>query len=338
MELEEILSNFKIKGNSLISQPYGNGHIHSSYKVKANGEAYLLQRINTHVFPNVPVVMENIERVLDHFKHKNVPIFDLIPTRSGGTFYTHHDASTWRLFSFVENSHALDIVENEKQANAIGKGFGDFILQLSDLNPDDFHITLPLFHSISYRLDLLKQAKSGANEERLDRSGNLFREIELIQDDMLQLDQLAEKVPVRITHNDTKCNNVLLDGNGNALCVIDLDTVMPGIVHYDFGDALRTVACSAPEDETDLSKVIVNQSLYAEFTEGFLGNLEHHLTKAELDSLHIAPTCMAFIMGVRFLTDYLNNDRYYNTTHDDHNYDRAANQLHLAHCFSETRF
>ena len=341
--LAAIVAQFNIQGQVATIQPHGSGHIHDTFRVtnaQADSPAYLLQRVNHHVFKNVPALMENIQVVTNHLRKKlralpnanpEKEVLTLIPTQSGQFYYTDADGNYWRLYYFLENTRTYDIVETPRQAYEGGKAFGKFQRLLADLPVTQLQETIPDFHNIENRLRLFHEAIA---KDPVGRVKEVQPEIQAIEtrvatmSTVLQLGR-AGQIPLRITHNDTKFNNVLLDAHNKAQCVIDLDTVMPGYVAYDFGDAIRTTVNTAAEDEKDLSKIEVDLALFRGFTEGFLAETGGFLLRTELTSLAYGVLLLPYIMGLRFLTDYIDGDNYYKIHFPEHNLQRARAQLQL---------
>lgn len=334
---------FAIDGEIVQTEPFGTGHINDTYKVTTNGDSkcnYLLQRINHHVFPNVEGLMMNMSVVLDHLKakYRENGIYDvekrtltIIPTLTGKTYYKDEKGNCWRVFILMENTKSYDIVETAEQAQAGGRAFGEFQKLLADLDAKKLIEVLPNFHNVDFRLENLRTAIERDSESRVKGVQTLLEYIfdrEGKMRTVLKMGQAGE-LPLRITHNDTKFNNVLLDQNDEVQCVIDLDTVMPGYVAYDFGDAIRTIINPAAEDEVDLEKIKLNVPLYAAYAEGYLKEARVFLTGKELESLLYGVFLLPYMQGVRFLTDYLEGDHYYKTKYEEHNLVRAKSQLKL---------
>jgi Ser/Thr protein kinase RdoA (MazF antagonist) len=331
------ISNQFLPENTLASViPYGSGHIHDTYRLRnadASQPDYLLQRINHRVFSRVPELMENIRRVTEHL-HRKQPgsiTLTLLPTRDNRNFYRDAAGNYWRMFVFIPGTHTLDVVQTPEQAYEGGKAFGQFLALLSDIPGQSLHETIPSFHSIAMRRGNFERAVA---ENPAGRLPEVSAEVDFVRsrvEKMAVIEQAGERghLPKRIVHNDTKFNNVLLNADEKAVCVIDLDTVMPGYVHYDFGDAVRTIANPAAEDEADLSKITVDLQLFTGFTEGYLAETRTELTDNELRYLAFSPQLMAFIMGLRFLTDYLAGDQYYKIHFSGHNLQRARAQFQL---------
>ncbi|MFN8240988.1 MAG: aminoglycoside phosphotransferase family protein [Bacteroidales bacterium] len=342
-KLREIFSLFNTEGTFLSGAPYGSGHIHDTYlvtTVEKDGDDYILQRLNNKIFRNIPQLQENIGRVTSHLARKlsekpgsdlKRECLQLIPSKDGKTWIEDEEGSFWRVYIFITDHRSYDIVGNSHLAFQGGKAIGRFQAMLADLGGEPLHETIPYFHDISRRLDTFFQ-KVGTNPAgRLDKVINEVKMVEERAEKMKIILRLGAegKIPVRITHNDTKFNNILLDSNDMALCVIDLDTVMPGYVHYDFGDAIRTAANSAAEDEADLSKVFMKTELFRAYAKGYIEETRDTLTETEIQYLAFAPQLITYTIGVRFLTDYLDGDHYFKIHHEHHNIQRARAQLQL---------
>jgi len=258
-------------------------------------------------------------------------VMTLIPASNGKFWVQSPDGSFWRLYTYITNSSSFNLAPNRDFANEAGQAYGWFIKTLDNLKGEPLHDIIPGFHNLGLRVSQLKQA---LDENRADRAKSCKSTIDFYLtrcNEMLEFDRLVgtKEVPLRVTHNDTKINNILFSSQNRAISVIDLDTVMAGVVHYDFGDAIRTIAAKAIEDETRLDLVGINLDLYKGFSEGFLNELGAHLTPTEQAYLPKAPRMMAFIMGIRFLADYLRGDTYYKVSHNEHNIERARNQMVL---------
>ncbi|MBK1441932.1 aminoglycoside phosphotransferase family protein [Parapedobacter sp. ISTM3] len=343
-QLATLAKQFIIEGDVLNVLPFGSGHINDTYRVhvRGTGSDYLLQRINHHVFGDVPALMQNIMRVTQHLKRKydsfggdNLPVADrvltLIPTEAGLTYHRDEAGNFWRMFILLANTRSYDIVETPLQAKEGGRAFGQFQRLLSDLDAHLIHEVLPDFHHIGKRLAKLDSAIAADRVNRVCRVADEITFIKRRENRMHTLLNLAAagKLPLRITHNDTKFNNVLLDVHDRAQCVIDLDTVMPGYVAYDFGDAIRTIINSAAEDEADLRKITLNIPLFEAYTAGYFEEADSFLTASEVNSLIEGILLLPYMQAVRFLTDFLEGDHYYKTHHADHNLQRARAQLKL---------
>jgi len=338
-----IVDFFAIEGNPTSIEPFGSGHINDTYKICtdiAGKPNYMLQRINNNVFRNVDHLMKNIDVVCQHIKSKLVSkgeenietkVLTLIPTKEGELYYKENETNYWRMFILIEGTKTYDIVATAQQAKEGGRAFGNFQAMIADLNPMDIYEVIPNFLNIASRLRDFKEA---VNKDIMQRVAIVGKEIDFIlerENKMNTILNMAAKsqIPLRITHNDTKFNNVLLDKDDRAQCVIDLDTVMPGYIAYDFGDAIRTIINTAAEDEADLDKVKLNIPLFEAYTSGYLETARHFLYPMEVNSLVHGVLLLPYMQMVRFLTDYLNGDTYYKINHKEHNFQRTKAQMKL---------
>jgi hypothetical protein len=342
-DLGRIYNSFHADGSFSQAVTCGSGHIHDTFRIvtgEKDKDDYILQRLNNKVFRNVPELQDNIERVTNHIRKKlqSIPGADIkrecltvIMAENGKSWIEDEDGSFWRMFIYISDHRSYDIVDTPEKAIEGGKAIGRFQALLADLPGKPLYETIPNFHDIGKRLESFI---TSVKNDKAGRSGNSGREIDFIlkrAEEMKIILQLGNegKIPLRITHNDTKFNNILLDENDKALCLIDLDTVMPGYVHYDFGDVIRTAANKAAEDEKDLSKVRMDIDLFRAFAEGYLSETRDTLNDIEKDYLAFAPRLLTYTMAVRFLTDYLDGDTYYKIHHEHHNLQRAKAQLKL---------
>jgi len=326
---------------------FSSGHINDTYFIDTEeGEKFVLQRINNDVFKDVPALVANKVKISKHLAAKlpDLPeaekkrrVLSFVPASTGDYHYVDNLGMYWNLTNYIDGSRVFDKVTEEKVANEGGKLFGDFIKATNDFDSSLLVEVLPGFHDMKNRLEQFENAKSKATKERLDRAETCIQRVYELEEEMVILQNLKEdgQIPVRVTHNDTKISNALFDKNNKGLCVIDTDTVMPGIVHYDFGDAIRTICNTAEEDEKDLDLVTFNVDYYKAYLEGFLKELHFSLNETEIKYLPLGAKTIIFIMGLRFLTDYLLGDIYYKTTYAEHNLDRAKNQLKLIASFEE---
>lgn len=339
-----IAKNFAFEGGIATTKPFGTGHINDTFLIRnsdKNYPDYLLQRINHHIFKDVEGVVVNIARVSAHLdsKLKNdfkseksvEQVLTLIPTLEGVLYLKDEDGNYWRMYEFIANSISYDLVESPKQAFEGGEAFGRFQLMLADMDTALLTETLANFHNITFRLANYKKALTA---DIANRAKDVSEEIALIKEHeewMCSLYKMGEDglLPKRITHNDTKFNNILFDKNDNVICIIDLDTVMPGYVAYDFGDAIRTLVNTAEEDEADLTKINVNMPLFKAYADGYLKEAVNFLTKDELKSLYYAVFLFPYMQAVRFLTDYLQGDTYYKIAYAEHNLVRTKAQFKL---------
>ena len=337
---DSIIGEFELLGNILAVKPFGGGHINDTYLLTnsaAEFPDYLLQRINHQVFKNVSDMMSNIHRVTEHLKVKSIKnnslqiTPDLIKTKDHQHFKRDQNGYYWRIFDFKKGMKSYDVVETPEQAYKGAYAFGSFLYFMADFDPVLLTETIPKFHCVIARMQQLKAAESHASKERKDRSVIVLKEMKGMSQVMYEIETLKNqmKIPLRVTHNDTKFNNVLLDDQEGRFCIIDLDTVMPGIVHYDFGDGIRTSTNLADEDEEDLSRVKFDIEKFNAFVQGYLDGVNGILTPLEIEYLAQSGAMLSFIMGVRFLTDYLNDDVYYKIAYKDQNFNRALCQIEL---------
>lgn len=347
MQIEEIIKAFLPHATFNYKQ-FGSGHIHDTFKISINEPSkncFLLQCINQHVFQNVIGMMQNIDLVTAYLQQqlqknpiKGFTTTQILPTATGKLYYKDATGKAWRMYSFIDNTVAYDKVTSIRQAEEAGKAYGVFQYLLSDLPSNKLVTTIPDFHNMAFRLKNLKAAKENNAANRLKEVTAELTFVESRADEMLHLYSLIEtkKIPNRVSHNDTKFNNVLLDADTHqAKAVIDLDTVMPGSTLYDFGDAVRTICNTCEEDEPNTEIITFSLSFFEAFTKHYLAQTEDLLTQIEIDFLVTASRYMTFIMGVRFLIDYLEGDIYYKTIHPKHNLDRARSQFKLVNCMEE---
>ena len=337
--ISAIVGRFQLAGNILSAEAFGRGHINDTYRFTLDEGAarrrYILQRLNRTVFPNPAAVMENLQRVTAHLGRKIAGTPDaarralaLVPARDGKSFHCDADGNWWRVFPFIERTRAVDIVESPAQAGAAARAFGHFQKWLIDLPAPRLHDPIPDFHHTPKRFAAL-QAAIGADAR--NRARHARPEIAFaLQNQAVCRVLLDASLPERITHNDTKINNVLLDAaTGEAVCVIDLDTVMPGLALYDFGDMVRSMASPAAEGERDLSKVELQFPVFEALLRGYLAGAGDFLTPAEKDLLAPSGQLIAFELGLRFLTDFLAGDIYFKVRNEGENLDRCRAQFKL---------
>jgi len=329
-----VLSCFAFPDNPVSCEPYGGGHIHDTRLVACRGgETFILQRINTHVFTEPVLLMRNIERVCAHLRKKTDDprqVLSLVPARDGRPFAVEN-GGYWRVFRFVENSICFDHADAALFYES-GAAFGQFLTLLADFPVHELAETIPHFHDTPARFAALRAA---TEEDPLMRARGVQRELsfalryEAFAHTLTDLAAEGE-LPLRVTHNDTKINNVLFDqATRKALCVIDLDTVMPGLCATDFGDAVRFGASTAAEDEPELDFVHFDIALFKSFASGYLSACGDSLSETETAMLPTGARMMALENGVRFLTDYLSGDRYYHISRPGQNLERARTQFRL---------
>lgn len=329
---------FEKYGIYSVAHPHGDGHINSTFV--DDRCRYILQRINTAIFSDADRLMDNVKSVTDFIRKKvaeqggdpNRETLTVVPTLDGKSCYEADDGTTWRVYTFVPDTYSVTVCKNPHELYEAGRAFGRFQRMLSDFPADKLYESIPNFHNTPWRLENLKQA---ITEDKVGRVKDAEDEIAFAfsreKDASVVTDAIkGGEVVLRVTHNDTKLNNVLFDKKTDkALCVVDLDTVMAGSVLYDFGDALRSGANTAAEDETDLSLVKFDLESFRNFAEGFLGETLSVLTEKEIELLPFSAKLMTYECGCRFLTDHLNGDTYFRIHREGHNLDRAKAQFAL---------
>jgi len=333
--LISILENFELPSSKPELSPINNGHINDTWKIKfSDHHSYVLQKINQNVFNEPDKVMENIDRVLKHLEKKSIFKKDLqiIKTIDQKLFYEDEQNNYWRIYNFIENASSFDEIPSAEHTYQAAKGFGLFLSAISDLPSPPLHEIIPDFHNTAWRYDNFLKAIPKAKKERLEKASLLIeqaKDLSYLKDKILNL--LDQKlIPLRPTHNDTKLNNALLDKDSlETVAVIDLDTLMPGSALYDFGDFVRTAARIGAEDEKDLSKVAFSSEYFEAAIKGFLESTSSFLNDIEVDNLAISSAVITYEMGLRFLTDYLENDIFYKTSHSEQNLHRAQVQFKL---------
>ena len=347
--LKDIYESFTADGTFSDGEPYGSGHIHDTFRIETRekgADNYILQRLNNKIFKNIPELQNNIERVTVHLRNKlkSIPGSDikreclcLIPSRDNKSWVVDKDGNFWRMYIFISNHRSYNIVDSPDKAFEGGKAIGRFQAMLSDMPGGALFETIPRFHDIENRLDIFNRK---IKEDPVGRVGSVGKEIDQFlkrAEEMKIILRLGKegKIPLRITHNDTKFNNILLDENDKALCVIDLDTVMPGYVHYDFGDAIRTVTNTSTEDEENMSKITMNINLFKAYSEGYLSETGDTLNDIEKEYLAFAPRLITYTIAIRFLTDFIDGDNYFKTHHELHNLQRTRAQLKLVSSMEE---
>lgn len=342
--IDNAIAAFRLAGIPRSVNPHGNGHINDTYLVicddAGNVKKYILQRMNHSIFRNPQALMENVAGVTSYLQEKirerngdpDRETLSVIKTKTGENYFEDSLHNFWRVFPFIEDTYCLEKVENAGYFYDCAQAFGSFQRQLADYPAETLHETIPLFHHTPSRFQTFQKA---VREDPLGRADSVREEINFAlarEADTHVLTDLLEKgkLPLRVTHNDTKLNNILFDTvTKKALCIIDLDTVMPGLSLYDFGDAIRTGANTGAEDETDLSKIGLDLSLFETFTDGFLTGCAGSLTPLEIELLPMGAKLMTYECGIRFLADYLVGDVYFKIHKEHHNLDRARTQFKL---------
>ena len=342
-ELLDIITRFDITGTIQEIKPLGEGLINDTYKVvtsEADQPDYVLQRVNHNVFPDVNMVMRNIEAVTNHIRQKLLAkgetdierkVLRFIPAKQDGKLYIIEDGKYWRLMVFIPNAITKQAV-NPESSYAAGLAFGEFQAMLADI-PIELGETIKDFHNMEFRLKQLDEAieRDAMGRVREPQVQQMLRVIEKYAYEMCKAERMGREgiLPKRVCHCDTKVNNMMFDHNNQVLCVIDLDTVMPNYIFSDYGDFLRTAANFVAEDDPEMKSVGFNMDIFRAFTEGYLHSASSFLLPVEIENLPYAAALFPFMQCVRFLWDYLSGDKYWKSKYPQHNYIRANNQLHL---------
>ena len=345
--LKSIFNQFDHKANYVSHSELNSGYINDTFIIKTDSNNnYILQRINHTIFKDVPGLVNNKVLISNHIRSKypnstksdlDKTVLSFVKTKDTDFYYHLENGNFWNVMIFIDKSITHELVKDEEIAYEDGKLLGDFLNLTSDFDSSLLIDVIPNFHDMSFRFKQFSEAKKNASKTRLKKAEKYIQTIIDLKEEMHILQYLKEegKIPTRVTHNDTKISNSLFNKDNKGICMIDTDTVMPGIIHYDFGDAIRTICNTAAEDETDLTKVAFNLDYYKAYEKGFLEKTKESLTLLELKYLPLAAKTMIFIMALRFLTDYLNNDVYYKIKYEEHNLDRAKNQFKLIESFSD---
>ena len=339
--MKEIAEQFQLKSEIGSIRPLKIGFINDSFIVESKDPAdewYFLQRINHNIFKNVPGLQQNISIVTDHLRMKLAErgveglerrVLQIIPAKDGKLFYQDDAGNYWRVYVHIKNTKSYDTI-NPELAYKAGVAFGDFQAMLSDVPLDNMIETIPNFHNMEFRLEEFREAVKNNAAGRLSQTQWMVDEIEKRADVMCIPERLHRegKLPKRINHCDTKVNNMLFDDNDEPICIVDLDTVMPGFVLSDFGDFMRTAANTGAEDDVNLEKIGVNIEIFKAYTRGYLEKATF-LTPSELGNLAFGAKLLSYMQTVRFFTDYLNGDTYYKIQHEEHNWQRTLAQSEL---------
>lgn len=344
MDVKQVAEQFVIEGEIREARSYGNGHINDTYLVTTKKDGverhFILQRINTSIFKNPDELMENILGVTRHLGKKIQAVgggvaretLSVIPTCDGKSYYETPEGDCYRMYAYIEHTDSLEQIEHATDFYAAAEAFGNFQYLLADYPADTLHETIPDFHHTKKRYERFLAV---VEEDALGRAAEVAEEIAFVkareQDMSVIVEALLQgEIPLRVTHNDTKLNNVLMDkDSGKGICVIDLDTVMPGSSLYDFGDSIRFGANHAAEDEVDLSKVWLDLELFEAYVSGYLKGCKGALTQREIELMPMGAKLMTLECGMRFLTDYLEGDIYFKIHREGHNLDRCRTQFAL---------
>ncbi len=330
--MKEILFQFGLTDQNFLVLPFGCGLINTTWKItdKEGNAIYVLQKVNQQIFKQPDDIAFNI-RLIDNYLWNQFPDYLFVSPVATitGNELVKWDDGFYRMFPFIKNSHTINIVEKPQQAYEAARQFGKFTKLLSGLNVTQLKITLPDFHNLQLRYQQFEKALQTGNPERITQSKDLIAAIKLNKRIVDEFEICKEKFTIRVTHHDTKISNVLFDEADKGLCVIDLDTVMPGYFISDVGDMMRTYLCAVSEEEKDFSKIIVRKEFYDAIESGYLSEMGAELNEIEKQYFHFAGVFMIYMQAIRFLTDHLNDDCYYGARYTGHNFVRAGNQITL---------
>ena len=338
-KLKDVVFQFIDKEENVKVEPLGKGHINDSYRVGTVEKEYVLQRVNHNIFKNVHELQNNIQRVTSHIRAKLIDkgvsdverrVITLIPTNDGALYYKDNNGDYWRLMIYIKDSKSYEEI-NPDLAYRAGMAFGEFQKALEDIPGEPLFETIPNFHNMENRLEAFRESVKANKAGRLDEVSDLVKEIEDRAEEMCKAERMHRegKLPKRINHCDTKVNNVLFDNDDQVICVVDLDTVMPGFVLSDFGDFIRTGANTGAEDDKDLANVSVNLDIFEAYAKGYLKHAASFLTDAEIENLPYGAKLLTYMQMVRFFTDYIDGDTYYKIAYPEHNLVRTKAQFKL---------
>jgi Ser/Thr protein kinase RdoA (MazF antagonist) len=334
--LNQVLMNYRCSIDNSTVSPLGNGLINNTYLVRNINANFVLQRINKHVFKKPKDVIDNAELVNKHLlAKKQNNLYSLSPIWQVSTVNEQQmvidtDNEYWRAIQYIPNCFTVEEVETPEQAKQVGSAFAQFTASLSDFTATSLVETIPDFHNLSKRMKNLESVIKADSQGRLASCQALVDFCFSAQAFIDEVEELTQQLPIQVTHNDTKINNLLFCAKSNQpLAVIDLDTCMPGYLMHDFGDMVRTCCSNLPEDDTDLASMTVRFDIYTALSQGYIEAFDDKMSELEQQSLAIGAQLLPFMIGVRFLTDYLDGDNYFHVDHENHNLDRARNQLNL---------
>ncbi|MEN8248137.1 MAG: aminoglycoside phosphotransferase family protein [Bacteroidota bacterium] len=333
-EIKKILKEFNIPDSEYQPEEISIGLINRSYAIADKSEGkkkYFLQQVDHTIFPDIEGIMHNIQVVNNHFNSlQTAPQFlSAVSTKNGLNYLKTEEGDYWRLFNYVDGN-TFHKSPDTAMASEAGRMFGEFLHSLNSLDSSKLRVTLPRFHDIDLRYEQFQESLKIATKTRKNKAGHLIKKVE---DNITRVKEMyhciLDTCPARATHNDTKLGNLLFDDNNKGIVVVDYDTFMPGYLPLDFGDTIRSLCSTTDEDDPDLKSTRFDLSIFQAFASTFIKELSGSLTKEEIKCFPVAVPYMPFLMGLRMLTDYLNNDIYYRTRYEEHNFDRASNQLHL---------
>ena len=338
---ERVLPHFALEGSPVSCKEYGSGHINSTYQVKTDsGKVYILQRINKYVFSNPKAVMENVGAITEYLRDRvedQSEILHFQQADNGTYYYVDTDGEFWRCYEYADGI-CLEAPESDRDFYESAIAFGRFQEMLADFPAAELHETIPLFHNT---VDRYRQFHEALEKDEAGRAKKIPGEINFVLERENEAGTICNlldsgELPLRVTHNDTKLNNVMIDNvTGKGLCVIDLDTVMPSFIFSDYGDFLRTGANTGDEDDKDLDRVNFNMEIFKAFTKGYLEGAKSFLTPIEIENLPYAAALFPYMQCVRFLADYINGDTYYKIKYPEHNLVRTKAQFKLLQSVEE---
>lgn len=350
-QIDEAIGNFRFEGILVEEHPYGSGHINDTFLLRfqiadMGSIRVILQRMNSEIFQNPEELMENIlgvtsylrERIIENGGDPDRETLNVIKAVDGKPFYIDSKGNYWRAYKFIEGATSYDKVEKPEDFYESAVSFGNFQRLLADYPAETLHETIKGFHDTKARFQVFKDT---VKRDVMGRAEGVKKEIQFVLDhedlaDIFSDMQAKGEIPLRVTHNDTKLNNIMIDDKTRrGICVIDLDTVMPGLAMNDFGDSIRFGASTAAEDETDLDKVSCDMGLFELYTKGFVEGCGGKLTKREIELMPVGAKVMTFECGMRFLTDYLDGDNYFKIHREGHNLDRCRTQFKLVQDMEE---
>lgn len=335
--LESVLKEFGLTPNEVTITPIHQGLINHTWKVGLNGHAFILQQVNNTVFQNPEDIAFNIEEISRYLKYQHPEYFFVSPVKTfdGNELVYKNEDGYFRVFPFVQDSHAINVVETPEQAYEGAKQFGKFTAVLSSFDCTKLKITIPNFHNLSLRYEQFLEALKNGNNNRLKEAATLISQLTDWSNIVMEYEKIKTlgDFKLRVTHHDSKINNVLFDENNKGLCVIDLDTVMSGYFISDVGDMMRTYLCPASEEEKDFSKIVIRKEYYKAIVEGYMSEMRDELTDTEKKYFFYSGKFSIYMQALRFLTDYFNDDKYYGAVYPEQNLIRASNQIVLLQKF-----
>lgn len=334
--MQIVLNHYGLSESDCTIEPLGKGLINTTWLIKAGEKKYVLQKINHRVFNDPWDIAFNIRLLANYLQQHNPDYLFTSPVQTlDGNDMVQTGKGYFRMFVYVNNSHTIDVAEKPEQAYEAAKQFGRFTRSLAGFDANELKITLPDFHNLSLRYQQFENALQNGNSQRIQQASELISFIHQYKNIVNEFENSKKHLKPRCTHHDTKISNVLFDENNKGLCVIDLDTVMPGYFISDVGDMMRTYLCPVSEEEKDFSKIHVRKEFYDAIIDGYLSEMGGELSATEKKYFHYAGEFMIYMQAIRFLTDHLNNDVYYGAKYEGHNFIRAGNQVTLLEKYNE---